>query len=97
MHELISELTRGGPVIIDGAWGTQIQARGLPSGECPDGWNLSHPDLVQEIPQAYVGAGSKVVITNTFRGNRIALEAAGLADRVVELRNGRLANPEKTI
>jgi methionine synthase I (cobalamin-dependent) len=85
MHELIARLIGDGPVVTDGAWGTQIQARGLPTGECPDGWNLSHPDLVEEIPRAYVEAGSRVVITNTFRGNRVALEAAGLADRVIEL------------
>lgn len=82
MHALIAELTKEGPVIIDGAWGTQLQARGLPSGETPDGWNLTHADRVEEIPRAYVAAGSRVVLTNTFRGNRLALEAAGLADRV---------------
>ncbi|MFC1758235.1 homocysteine S-methyltransferase family protein [Planctomycetota bacterium] len=85
MHEVIAELIRDGAVVTDGAWGTQMQARGLPSGECPDAWNLSHPEVVEEIPRAYVEAGSRVVLTNTFRGNRIALEAAGLADRVVEL------------
>jgi methionine synthase I (cobalamin-dependent) len=85
MHELIARLLSDGPVVTDGAWGTQIQARGLPTGQCPDGWNLSHPDLVEEIPRAYVEAGSRVVITNTFRGNRLALDAAGLADQVVEL------------
>jgi methionine synthase I (cobalamin-dependent) len=85
MHALIAELTKEGPVIVDGAWGTQLQARGLPSGETPDGWNLTHADRVEEIPRAYVAAGSRVVLTNTFRGNRLALDAAGLADRVVEL------------
>jgi methionine synthase I (cobalamin-dependent) len=85
MHEVLEALISDTPVVTDGAWGTQMQARGLPSGECPDGWNLSHPDLVEEIPRAYVAAGSRVVLTNTFRGNRIALEAAGLADQMVEL------------
>lgn len=85
MHEFIATLISDGPVITDGAWGTQMQARGLPAGECPDAWNLSHPTIVEEIPRAYVRAGSRVVLTNTFRGNRIALESAGLADRVDEL------------
>ena len=85
MHPLIEKLISNGPVVTDGAWGTQMQARGLPSGECPDGWNLSHPEAVEEIPRAYVEAGSQVVLTNTFRGNRIALAGAGLADRVDEL------------
>jgi 5-methyltetrahydrofolate--homocysteine methyltransferase len=85
MHEVIAGLISDGAVVTDGAWGTQMQARGLPSGECPDGWNLSHPDVVEEIPRAYVEAGSRVVLTNTFRGNRMALAAAGLEARVVEL------------
>ncbi len=85
MHSVIAELISEGPVITDGAWGTQMQARGLRSGETPDGWNLTHADLVEQIPRAYVDAGSRVVLTNTFRGNRLALEAAGLADRVVEI------------
>ena len=85
MHALLAELINEAPVVVDGAWGTQLQARGLPSGETPDGWNLTHADLVEEIPRAYVDAGSRVVLTNTFRGNRLALDSAGLADRVVEL------------
>jgi len=39
----------------------------------------------EEIPRAYVDAGSRVVLTNTFRGNRLALDAAGLSDQVVEV------------
>ena len=85
MHALLAELIKKAPVVIDGAWGTQLQARGLPSGETPDGWNLTHADVVEEIPRAYVDAGSRVVLTNTFRGNRLALEAAELADRAFEL------------
>ena len=85
MHAVVAELTKQGPVVVDGAWGTQLQSRGLPTGETPDGWNLTHADLVEEIPRAYVDAGSRVVLTNTFRGNRLALDAAGLADRVVDV------------
>ena len=85
MHAVVAELTKQGPVLIDGAWGTQLQSRGLPTGETPDRWNLTHADLVEEIPRAYVDAGSRVVLTNTFRGNRLALDAAGLADRVVDV------------
>ena len=91
MHEFMTRLISGGPVVTDGAWGTQMQARGLPSGECPDAWNLSHPNVVEEIPREYVKAGSRVILTNTFRGNRIALDAAGLADRVEELNSAGAA------
>ena len=56
-----------GPVLLDGAWGTELQARGLGAGEMADFWNLEHPDRVEEVARAYVGAGSQVILTNTFR------------------------------
>ena len=73
MHPLIESLLSDGPVLTDGAWGTQMQARGLAVGGCPDEWNLSRPDVVEEIPRAYVEAGSQIVLTNTFRSNRVTL------------------------
>ena len=82
MHPLIEKLLADGPVITDGAWGTQMQARGLPIGGCPDEWNLTHADKVQEVPQLYVDVGSQIILTNTFRANRVALADYGLADQV---------------
>ena len=70
---VIERLTTAGPVVTDGAWGTQLQARGLAAGECPDGWNLTRPADVAAVARAYVEAGSEVILTNTFRANRLAL------------------------
>jgi 5-methyltetrahydrofolate--homocysteine methyltransferase len=64
----------GGLLITDGAWGTELQARGLPSGTTPDSWNLTHPERVEEVARAYAEAGSQVVLTNTFRANAIAMK-----------------------
>ena len=72
-------------MLTDGAWGTQLQARGLEPGACPDAWNLLHPDRVEEVGRAYVDAGTRVLLTNTFRANRIALLHYGMADRVDEI------------
>jgi 5-methyltetrahydrofolate--homocysteine methyltransferase len=63
----------GAPLITDGAWGTELQKRGLPPGTVPDFWNLSHPELVEDVARAYVEAGSQVILTNTFRANAIAI------------------------
>ena len=79
MHELVKRLLAAGPVITDGAWGTQLQARGLPHGVCPDAWNLSHAECVEQVAHAYVEAGSRIVLTNTFRSNRLALAGYALA------------------
>lgn len=84
-HPLIDELVRGGPVLTDGAWGTQLQERGLGPGECPDAWNLSHPEQVEEVARAYVSNGSRIILTNTFRSNRLALARYGLEGRVTEI------------
>ena len=81
MHALIEQLLTDRPVITDGAWGTQLQSRGLPIGTCPDEWNLLQPEQVEEVPRAYVEAGSQIVLTNTFRANRVALTDYGLAEK----------------
>jgi methionine synthase I (cobalamin-dependent) len=67
------------PLLADGAWGTQMQRLGLAAGEFPDHWNLLYPERVAEVAASYVGAGSAIILTNTFRANRVALAAAGLA------------------
>jgi methionine synthase I (cobalamin-dependent) len=74
----LRECIAAGPVLSDGAWGTQLQTRGLTDGECPDHWNLLHPDRVMDVARSYVEAGSAVILTNTFRANRVALAPYGL-------------------
>ena len=90
MHALFQTLLERRPVITDGAWGTELQKLGLTPGEHPDLWNLSHPERVEEVASRYVEAGSDVVLTNTFRSNRIALgdraaDIAALNARGVEI------------
>ena len=70
----LREWLAGGLLITDGAWGTQLQARGLDPGAAPDTWNLTHPERVEAVARAYVEAGSQVILTNTFRANAIAME-----------------------
>jgi len=84
-HRLIDELIAEGPVLTDGAWGTELQARGIKPGEMPDLWNLSHPDRVEEVARAYVDAGSRIVLTNTFRANRIAFAGRPEVERIAEI------------
>ena len=81
----LEELTRNAPVLLDGAWGTELQARGLPIGTLPDSWNLSHPERVEDVARCYAEAGSQVILTNTFRANRIALAAYPECERVEDV------------
>jgi 5-methyltetrahydrofolate--homocysteine methyltransferase len=85
MHPTIERLISAGPVVTDGAWGTQLYQRGLQPGVCPDRWNIEHPDRVEQVARAYVEAGSQVILTNTFGANRFLLGRHDLADRVAEL------------
>jgi len=71
--------------VTDGAWGTQLQARGLKAGECPDAWNLLEAERVEQVARAYVEAGSQVILTNTFRANRLTLAGHGLAEKAAEI------------
>ena len=80
MHPTLETLLANGPIATDGGWGTQLQLRGLATGECPDRWNLLHPEKVREVALLYVDAGSDVILTNTFGANRFMLERHGLAD-----------------
>ncbi len=85
MHPLIEKLTAAGTTVTDGAWGTQMQARGLPPGACPDAWNLDEPAKVEEVARAYVDAGSQIILTNTFGANRFILGKKGFEDKVVDI------------
>lgn len=78
-------LDEGGPILADGAMGTVLFAAGLQFGDPPETWNLQHPDVVRRIQRGYLEAGSRIVLTNTFGGNRLRLGLHGLQDRVDEL------------
>jgi methionine synthase I (cobalamin-dependent) len=88
---VVEQLMAGGPVVTDGAWGTQLYARGLDPGDVPDSWNLSHPDRVEEVGRAYVEAGSQVILTNTLRANRVTLATYGLAEKTAEINHAGAA------
>ncbi len=60
-------------VILDGAMGTLLQAAGLPAGEMPERWNLTHPERITEVGRRYAEAGSDVIYANTFGANRYKL------------------------
>jgi methionine synthase I (cobalamin-dependent) len=85
MHPMIEQLTSSGPVVTDGAWGTQFQLLGLEPGTCADLWNLSHSERVETVARSYVDAGSQIILTNTFGCNRYTLKKYGAADQVVAL------------
>jgi len=73
-----TDCIRGSLTLADGAWGTELQKLGAPLGACLDEWNLSKPEMVRQVAESYLQAGSKVILTNTFRANPISLAPHGL-------------------
>lgn len=90
-HPLIQKLCSRGPVLTDGAWGTQLQARGLVPGDVPDLWNISHPGDVAAVAAAYVDAGSDIILTNTFGANRVRLAESDCAGQIKEINRDGVA------
>lgn len=65
--------------------GTMLFASGLEHGGAPELWNVEHPERVAAVHQAYLEAGSRILLTNTFGGSRYRLILHRLEDRVAEL------------
>ena len=78
-------MASGRVILTDGAWGTELQALGLGPDELPDLWNLAHPERVEQVARAYVEAGSEIILTNTFRANRLAAGGRILPPELAEV------------
>lgn len=90
---LNKQLREGGLLLLDGAMGTELQARGVPM----DGlaWSgaaaLTHPDTCRKIHADYIRAGADIIIANTFSSGRHMLEPAGYGDQVAEINRQAVA------
>jgi methionine synthase / methylenetetrahydrofolate reductase (NADH) len=80
----LESLARG-PLVFDGAMGTQLYERGYFITRSFDEANLARPDLVLEIHRDYVAAGAQIIESNTFGANRELLRRYGAADRLRDI------------
>jgi 5-methyltetrahydrofolate--homocysteine methyltransferase len=78
-------LGRQVPLVADGAMGTTLFSLGLEGGGCPELLNVDQPDLIEKVHRGFIDAGSDIILTNTFGGNRRRLALHQLSDRVGEL------------
>ena len=94
------ELMQERILLMDGAMGTMIQARGLAEADYRgrefahhprdlrqnnDALNLAQPQLIEEIHYQYLEAGADIVETNTFNSNAISMADYGLEARSADL------------
>lgn len=56
-------------LILDGAMGTILQQMGLKLGECPETYNITHPELIAKVHRGYLENGSDIIYTNTLGAN----------------------------
>jgi len=76
----LKERIKKGPLILDGAMGTQLIARGIQVGACNEYLNIDSANIISDIHNAYLLAGSEAIITNTFGANKYTLNRHGFAE-----------------
>lgn len=79
------KLLERGPLILDGATGSNLRLMGMPAGVCTEKWVNEHPEVIQRLQKAYVDAGSMAVYAPTFMANRISLKNVGLEEEIRKL------------
>jgi methionine synthase I (cobalamin-dependent) len=86
MSDLLSRLLAEKPFLLaDGATCTNLFAMGLQTGDAPELWNTEHPERIAAHYRSFVEAGSDIILTNSFGGNRHRLKLHGAEDRVAEI------------
>ncbi|MGI9435813.1 MAG: betaine--homocysteine S-methyltransferase [Geminicoccaceae bacterium] len=72
-------------LLADGGMGTSLFAEGLINGAAGELWNVEKPDCISSVHSGFVEAGSDIILTNSFGGNRCRLAFHDAADRVLEI------------
>ena len=84
-----TELLSQGPLLLDGATGSNLQKAGMPRGCCTEEWILNHPEAIIDLQRRYVQAGSDIVYAPTFQAQPIPLAGVKL-DKQTESINAML-------
>ena len=77
-REEFQNLLAKGPLLLDGATGSNLQKAGMPKGCCTEEWILMHPEALVKLQRAYAEAGSRIIYAPTFQAQPIALERVNL-------------------
>ena len=86
MSRLFTERLSEGPILADGAMGTELIRRAnVAADTCLERLNLTAPELVRQVHLDYLKAGAELIETNTYGANQVRLESYGQADSVTEI------------
>lgn len=95
-REEFQKLLGNGPILLDGATGSNLQKMGMPRGCCSEEWILANPEKLVTLQRQYAQAGSKILYAPTFQAQPIALEKVGL-DKQTEAVNAHLTALTKSV
>ncbi|MDE0418925.1 MAG: homocysteine S-methyltransferase family protein [bacterium] len=99
VQRLETRLRTGGPVVLDGAIGTELERLGARMDQ--EVWCAralaDSPDMVHEVHRRYIDAGADVITTNSFSATREAMQRCGLGDDFEDWnrRSARIAREER--
>jgi len=93
---ILHEMALQGPILLDGATGSNLMKAGMPRGCCTEEWILANPEVLVTLQRQYVEAGSKILYAPTFQAQPIALERVGL-DKQTEAVNAHLAALSRSV
>ena len=82
--KILDRLKNNEILIFDGATGTYLQKKGLIAGDSPEKMNIENPEIVKMMAKHYYDAGSDIVLTNSFGGNKYMLKKYGIEDKFYE-------------
>jgi homocysteine S-methyltransferase len=93
--ELVNNSNR--PILVDGAMGTMLNAKGIEFQQCFDELNLINPGIVADIHRAYIEAGAQIILTNTFGANYYKLAEHGLETKVEQINRAGVELARKVV
>ena len=77
-REEFQALLANGPLLLDGATGSNLQKMGMPKGCCTEEWVLNNPEALVKLQCAYAQSGSNIIYAPTFQAQPLALERVNL-------------------
>ncbi len=90
-RDAFANIIEKGPLILDGATGSNLMKAGMPRGCCTEEWVLNHPEAIIELQSRYFEAGSRIIYAPTFQAQPIPLSNAKL-DKQTEAINAMLVS-----
>ncbi|HKM03689.1 MAG TPA: homocysteine S-methyltransferase family protein [Lachnospiraceae bacterium] len=88
-REEFKNLIKHHPIYLDGATGSNLMKRGMPSGVCPEKWILENSKILLDLQKEFIEAGSNIIFAPTFTANRVKLSQYHLENDIKDM-NHRL-------